>query len=149
MSLDIYAHLPQGEIVEYENIDGSYRRWEREDRKKHCTEKTDLVFSWNITHNLGAMAHNVPISDTFTTPEKNNLYYLLWRPEEVFTEPITLKTLRPYLELGLTYLLQHEEELSQYNPENGWGHYENFVNLLPNYIRACYKWPDAIVTVSR
>ena len=53
------------------------------------------------------------------------------------------------IEEALEYLLSHEKQLSKYNPENGWGHYENFVYCLPQYIRACYKWPNAILEVDR
>lgn len=98
------------------------------------------------------MAEHIPVIEAVGTPEgKNNAYYLLWRPEEFFntTYPICLEVMQAHLEAALYYMLRHEETLSQYNPDNGWGHYENLVYCLPQYIRACYKWPEAIVTVDR
>lgn len=153
MSLDIYAKIKGKKIPEYKNIDTSYIRWSREERLKYCTELTNQVLHINITHNLGTMASKVPLEwhDGKTGQYFNSdLYHIMWRPEEVFVDTvITLDMLTKPLELGLQYLLSHEKELSKYNPENGWGHYENFVYCLPMYIRACYKWPDAVLEVDR
>ena len=153
MSLDIYAKIKGKKIHEYEAIDNSYKLWTRKERKEKCTELTHTVLNINITHNLGKMASKVPIEwhdgktgQYFDT----DLYYIMWRPEEVFVDTvITLDMLARPLEIGLKYLLSHESELSKYNPENNWGHYENFVEILPQYIRACYKWPDAILEIDR
>ena len=73
------------------------------------------------------------------------------KPEEVFInkKEIKLKDIRIPLEIGYNYLLSHEKELNKFNPENRWGHYENFVYWLPDYIRACYKWPNAVLEISR
>ena len=153
MSLDIYAKLKNRKIPEYDTIDTSYRRWTREERFKLCKVTTDNVLHINITHNLGMMASKVDLqwNDALTGHYfDTNLYVILWRPEEVFVDTvITLDMLVRPLEIGLKYLLSHESELSKYNPENNWGHYENFVEILPQYIRACYKWPDAVVTIDR
>lgn len=155
MSLDIYAEIKGKKIYEYEKLDNAYRDWSREERFIEGQDMTNEVFHMNITHNLTEMASHVPISDTEAVIDKEcrNLYYLMWRPEEFFKNvihnEIRLIDVRRYLEEALQYLLSHEKELSKYNPENGWGHYENFVHWLPDYIRACYKWPNAIVEVSR
>jgi hypothetical protein len=170
MSLDIYANLKRGTIPSGQQLGTGYRTWSREERDK-LTEPTKEVLWINITHNLGKMAHHVPISwikpkitktilkdiiiesedkenyDTYST----TLYHLMWRPEEVFVnkKEIELRDMTTPLEIGLKYLLSHEKQLSKYNPENGWGHYENFVYCLPQYIRACYKWPNAVLEISR
>lgn len=151
MSLDIDAKIKGKKIHEGEQLGTGYRFWSREERQK-ATDLTDEVLWINITHNLGKMASQVPISfHTNNVRKDTNLYHIMWRPEEVFTDKkdIKLKDLCEPLMLGFNYLITHEKDLEQYNPDNGWGHYENFVYVLPQYIRACYKWPDAIVEIYR
>ena len=151
MSLDIYAKLKRGTIPSGQQLGTGYRTWSREERDR-LTEPTDEVLWINITHNLGKMASKVPISfHTDNVRKDTDLYHIMWRPEEVFTgkKEIKLKDVVEPLTIGFNYLISREKELSKYNPENGWGHYENFVYCLPQYIRACYKWPDAVLEVDR
>lgn len=151
MSLDIYARIKGKKIPEYENMDTSYRTWNREERRQHCTELTNEVLHINITHNLGKMASKVPISFYKDNDRKDtNLHHIMWTPEEVFTEKekIKLNNVVEPLMIGFDYLISHEKELCKYNPENGWGHYDYLVYCLPMYIRACYKWPNAILEIS-
>ena len=152
MSLDIYAKIKRGTIPEGQQLGTAYRKWSREE-KDRLTEPTKEVLHIKITHNLNKMASKVPLewTDTQTCQYFNSdLYHVLWRPEEVFVDTvISLEMLIKPLEIGLKYLLSHEKQLSKYNPENGYGHYENFVYCLPQYIRACYKWPNAILEVDR
>lgn len=155
MSLDIYAKLRRGSIPSGQQLGTGYRTWSREERDR-LTEPTKEVLWINITHNLGKMASKVPITEPLVAKKYRNLYYIMWRPNEFFKnggdispEKIELKDVRDYLEEALEYLLSHEKQLSKYNPENGWGHYENFVYCLPQYIRACYKWPNAILEIDR
>ena len=152
MSLDICAKLKRGTIPSGQKLGTGYSTWSREERDS-LTESTNEVLWINITHNLGEMASKVPVGDVVVDKEYRNLYYLMWRPDEFFKnvihDEIRLIDVRRYLEEAFLYLLSHEKELSEYNPENGWGHYENFVNCLPQYIRACYKWPNAILEVDR
>lgn len=152
MSLHIYAKIRGKKIPEYETIDTSYRTWSREERMKYCTELTNRVLKINITHNLSEMASQVPISFHNNLVRKNtDLYHIMWRPKEVFTDKkeIKLKDVVESLMQGFNYLISHEKELSEYNLENGFGHYDNFVYCLPQYIRACYKWPNAILEISK
>ena len=156
MSLDIYAKLKRGTIPSGQQLGTGYRTWSREERDK-LTEPTNEVLWINITHNLGKMASKIPITEPLVAKKYRNLYYIMWRPDEffknkllgLFTDKIRLKDVREYLQEALEYLLSHEKQLSKYNPENGWGHYENFVYCLPQYIRACYKWPNAVLEIDR
>lgn len=155
MSLDIYAKLKRGTIPSGQQLGTGYRTWSREERDK-LTEPTKEVLWINITHNLCEMAAHVHIYEPRVAKKYRNLYYVMWRPDEFFKngwdippEKIELKDVRSYLEEALEYLLSHEKQLSKYNPENGWGHYENFVYCLPQYIRACYKWPNAVLEIDR
>jgi hypothetical protein len=97
--------------------------------------ETTEVFTANITHNLAAMAAQAGI------------YKLLWRPDE---NGISLaRQLIEPLETGLHELCSNPEKYRQYNPENGWGHYEGLCDFVRDYLAACRKWPEAVVTVSR
>jgi len=40
-------------------------------------------------------------------------------------------------------------EFKKYNPESGWGDYEQFIEFVRDYIAACEKYPDADVSASR
>ena len=152
MSLDIWARIKNKKIHEYEQLGTAYRGWDREEKIRTQTNLTDKVLWINITHNLAEMAAHVPIQFTDIEGNKHDtdLYHIMWRPKEVFKkEIIVLNDLKRPLKVALEYVLSMEDELSEYNPDNGWGHYENFCYVIPEYIRACYKWPDAIVKVSR
>ena len=151
MSLDIYAKLKRGTIPSGQQLGTAYKVWSREERDT-LTEPTNEVLWINITHNLGEMASKVPISfHTANIRKDTDLYHIMWRPEEVFTEKreIKLKDVIEPLMIGFNYLISHEKELSEYNPKNGWGHYENFVYCIPQYIRACFKWPNAVLEIDR
>ena len=93
------------------------------------------VFTKNITHNLNSMAEEVGI------------YKHLWRPEEInitrafqLIEPLTQ---------GLNLLKEDPERFKAFNPENGWGSYENLVSFVEQYLAACIKNPDANISVCR
>lgn len=93
------------------------------------------VYDANITHNLTKMA------------EKADIYYELWRPEE-----INISTARQLIEpliKGLELLKSNPDKFKEYNSPNGWGMYEHFVPFVERYIEACKENPDAIIEVSR
>jgi len=100
------------------------------------------VYSGNITHNLGAMAGAVVLSNGMT------LYDVLWRPDE----QQGLKFARDIVDLldeGWNILLSDPEKYEQFNPENGWGSYEGLEKFVYNYRNACWDNPDAELRVSR
>lgn len=100
------------------------------------------VYSGNITHNLGAMAGAVVLSNGMT------LYDVLWRPDE----QQGLKFARDIVDLldeGWNILLSDPEKYKQFNPENGWGSYEGLEKFVYNYRQACWDNPDAELRVSR
>ena len=106
----------------------------------------------NITHNMNKMAMKIPVSyqvegETY----ENNLYYLVWRPEEVGIGNVCNNTdiVAEALQTGLAYMISHREELLQYNPDNGWGDYDSFLEWLINYWRACLNNPGCEIKVSR
>lgn len=115
---------------------------------------TDIVFTGNVTHNLGEMA------------EKADLYHALWRPyrlisgdktwdsydaEREFEDSTVIKAqqLIDPLFKGLEELKAHPKVYEALNPKNGWGNYEQLKGLTRDYLIACLTYPDAIVEVDR
>ena len=106
----------------------------------------------NITHNMAEMAMHIPVSyqvdgETY----ENDLYYLVWRPEEVGIGNVCNNTITVAgaLQTGITYMISHREELLKYNPNNGWGDYDSFLEWLLSYWRACLENPECKIEVSR
>jgi hypothetical protein len=97
--------------------------------------KTNEVFEYNITHNLGRMA------------QKADLYSALWRPDEIGCK--YAKDITGMLERGLKRLKKDPEGFKKLNPENGWGSYEGLVTFVELYLNACMEYPDAEIEVSR
>jgi hypothetical protein len=94
-----------------------------------------VVYSANITHNLGVMAKSAGI------------YIHLWRPEELgITKAHEL--IGP-LRDGYRWLRHFPETARQYNPDNGWGTYEELAAFVRKYLTACEEHPEAAVKVSR
>lgn len=98
------------------------------------TEK-QIVYSANITHNLGIMA------------DKAGIYYALWRPEEKGW--VYAKDVIPTLEKGLKKLKANPAKFEKYNAPNGWGMYEHFVPFVEEVLEACKAHPNAEIYVSR
>ena len=93
------------------------------------------LFSANITHNLGRMADVVGI------------YKHLWRPEEIGIEQA--KDLINALRIGLNRLKEKPKQYKKYDDPNGWGTYSVFVNFVERYLKACKRYPKAMIEVSR
>jgi len=53
------------------------------------------------------------------------------------------------LEAGLDALRSAPGQFRTYNPPNGWGNYEGFVDWVARYLDACREFPDANIRVSR
>jgi hypothetical protein len=120
MSLDIYL---------------TGKRYISYDLGKTFTEDNEIVYQANITHNLGLMA------------SKANIYYALWRPEEI--GKTKAGQIIKLLEKGLADLKARPDYFKRFNALNGWGLYEHFVPFVERYLEACKESPDAIIEVSR
>lgn len=92
-------------------------------------------FSANITHNLNTMAAAAGI------------YHHLWRPDEIGITKAS-ELIEPLAE-GLALLRSDPERFKAFNPENGWGDYDGLVDFVSEYLDACLRNPDALVSVSR
>lgn len=94
-----------------------------------------LLYSGGVTHNLTRMA------------QEAGLYYALWRPDEHgYTHAHQLV---PILTEGLRLLKNEPNRFSTFNPTNGWGDYDGFVEFVEKYLIACTSYPDATVRVWR
>ena len=95
----------------------------------------DEVFAANYTHNCNTMA------------DAAGIYKHLWRPDEIgITKAQEL--IDPLYE-GIKAMAIDPAKFEALNPENGWGSYKTFVPWVFEYWRACCRWPDADVSVSR
>lgn len=124
MSLDVYLVGPRRWVSCHCNCGHAHKAAEKE-----------CFFGGNITHNLAAMA------------KAANLYYAMWRPEEIGAKLAC--HIEPALRLGLEALKAEPERFRAHNPENGWGSYEGLVDFVGQYLEACRKHPKARIEVSR
>ena len=95
----------------------------------------DVVFEWNITHNLTKMA------------ERAGCYMAVWRPFEV--ECFKASDISQILMDSIQGMVKNKEYMEVFNPENGWGDYDGLLRFLCEYASACYKHPDSMIWVSR
>lgn len=93
------------------------------------------VFASNITHNLGKMASEAGIYDC------------LWRaPENGFTKA---KQIIQILEKGIEEMKCDPEHFRQFDSENGWGTYDDFLPWLEKVLAACKEFPESKIVTSR
>jgi len=100
-----------------------------------CCKHIEEHWHGNITHNLTEMATEC------------NLYRILWRPEEVHIK--VADDLIMQLEIGIDELKDDPEYYEYYNPENGWGDYDNLLDFAIDCLAACKKHPGASVFACR
>lgn len=93
-----------------------------------CPLCKQSAFNSNITHNLAPMAVACGV------------YWACWHPEEI--NATKAKHIFPMLESGIKLLKEHPGFYMQFDAENGWGTYENFLLWLEGYAKACQENPD-------
>ena len=101
-----------------------------------CCGSSTEVYEANITHNLGAMARAAGI------------YEILWRPDEC-ADVTWAGDIVERLSAGIAELDANQGKYEEFNAENGWGTYRQFVPWLEAYRDACVKWSGAVIAVSR
>ena len=148
MSLDVYLETDKPTVKGSSGIFfrecGAVRELTREewDEKFPGREPVTTASTWdkicyeaNITHNLNKMASEA------------GLYIYLWRPDENGID-IAGQLIDP-LQIGLDELKADPDRFKQFNPDNNWGSYEQFVIFVEEYLEACMANPSATVSVSR
>ena len=147
MSLDVYI----SELVKDEN-----------------NEDTMVThYEANITHNLNKMAMECGLYEPIWRPYllfKNELNAYLEEKQDEFpndfnpkayeyrfesTFQILAKQITLAVENGLVNLIDNKEELLKYEPENGWGTYNNLVEFTTKYLAKLKQFPDCIIIVDR
>ena len=98
------------------------------------TQDGDDVFSRNITHNLIGMANNAGV------------YAHIWRPSSIGI--VKAKQLIDPLTSALVLLRSDRKRFEQFNPKNGWGIYDNFVQFVESYLLACKEYPELDIVAS-
>lgn len=98
------------------------------------TEEREVYAHSGMTHNMVKMA------------EWAGVYLACWYPEEIDVR--IAADLVPLLKAGLYRLENKSEEAMRFNPSNGWGNYEGFVEFLREYLAACIKYPGAKIEVN-
>lgn len=98
-------------------------------------DKTEELYWANITHNLAGMA------------DAAGIYDCLWCPLE-FGIKKAGDLIAP-LATGLDKLKATPDHYKTFNPKNGWGNYEGFVDWVEKYLTACKEYPDGFIEVSR
>ena len=113
--------------------------------------KPVAVYDNNITHNLTKMAAEVKLTKGFNYKTKTHgdltLYDVLWRPDEhkfVYADDII-----DLLDEGYKILISDPDHFKKFNPENGWGNYDNLCKFVYEYWSACRAEPNAEVQVCR
>lgn len=105
----------------------------------HCNKETGLapqcLFEANITHNLGPMASAAGI------------YEILWRPDK--HEYKTAGDIIVKLRAGILLMENSPNDFRKFDPENGWGSYDDFLPWCKRYLAACKENPKAQIKVSR
>ena len=102
-----------------------------------------VVFSKNITHNLGNMANHVPIGNSAT------LYDIMWNLEDKFPNRTKAKQIAIPLTKELMYMSQNYDKLSEYTPENNWGSYYSLKDFVEQYLIAYCEYPNAKIKICR
>lgn len=90
--------------------------------------------SLNITHNLNKMAQAV------------GLYEVLWSPEEIGIT--SASQMIPSLEKGIKELEANPDKYKVFNPPNGFGYYEDFIDFCKLVLQKYRKYPDAVIEAS-
>ena len=137
------------------DVDLYRKSWISYDEGITYKEDLELLYSANITHNLGNMA------------DAAGIYEALWRPhrliegynvseddhqaESEFEDNVTIlaEDIIEILERGLKDLRKRPKFFQKFDSSNGWGTYERFVPFVENYLNACKEFPKAIVKTDR
>ena len=100
--------------------------------------ETNEFWHGNITHNLAEMAYDCLSSDN----TDYTLYDLLWRDTQVPFTGVYLNIYIAHLAYCLYVLKNDPDHFKKFNPENGWGTYEQLCNFVEGFIKALVTMPE-------
>lgn len=114
----------------------------KEEDIEEKTYEDNTYFHINLTHNLTEMASQCIIRGHYITQqgkEHINLYDLMWHPEgNLGLKVPTMNYLRDIIDC-YEKLLENPNFFKKYNPDNGWGTYEQLLNGIKKYIAALHS----------
>lgn len=155
MSLDITIISPEPikkkSTGVYVRIDGETRELTKEEAIAHFPDvdpntiveeeiETNEFWYGNITHNLCQMAEDcLSFEEEY---QHYNLYDLLWRDTQVPFTGVYLNIYIAHLSYCLYVLKNDPDHFKKFNPENGWGTYEQLVNFVEEFIKALVTMPE-------
>ena len=100
-----------------------------------CKECGRGCYEGNVTHNLGGMANAAGVYDC------------LWRaPENGFKDAQQL--VYP-IEKAILSMEENPEKFKIFNPPNGWGNYNGFLEWLKELVTSCKEYPNARIETNR
>jgi hypothetical protein len=123
VSLDVYLYMP----TVPDRVGGPER--EPEDTRGL------LVFTDNVTHNLGPMARAAEVYDVLWAPEENGY--------------TTARSLIKPIREGIFRLRTDPSRFRSLDAPNGYGTYDNLLAFMERYLQACVASPQATVRVWR
>lgn len=109
------------------------------------TYEDDEYFHLNLTHNLTDMAEKCVIESKHFFNDGNNhisLYDLVWHPEENLGIEVPSMDYIQDITSCYNLLLRDPNFYKKYNPENGWGNYEQLTNGVKKYLNALISISD-------
>ena len=109
------------------------------------TYEDNDYFHINITHNLVTMADECKVHGTCNYNSDSavvTLYDLMWHPEDNLN--ITTPNMDYLKDIVICYrkLLEESDYFKKFNPDNGWGTYEQLVKRTKEYINALTSISD-------
>lgn len=93
------------------------------------------LYTRYVTHNLGKMARELGI------------YEYIWRPDEV--DVVRAKQLIKPLGVAIDNIRDRKAHYRTFNPPNGFGTIDGFIDFMIDYLKACRTYPNAFVEVCR
>ncbi len=117
--------------------------------------ETEYLYESNITHNLGRMADKAGIYKTIWRPYRLHKDYVGFKDDykaemefEDKVDVIARDLIKP-IEVGLELLREKPNYFKTFNPSNGWGSYDGFVDFASKYLQALKDNPDGLILCSR
>lgn len=116
------------------------------DEIEEHTYEDEIYFHMNLTHNLTKMAMECyPLPNTGSGLSYilcYNLYQLLWHPEQIgIINPS--EEYKDNVAQCYKKLLEEPDFFKQFNPDNGWGTYEQLLEGTRKYLNALEGISDA------
>lgn len=114
-----------------------------------------IVYSANITHNLGEMATHASIYNALWRPHRLKDDYTLkmngTEYEYEFEDHVTVfahEIIKP-IERGLLHMKKNPEYYKKYNSPNGWGTYKHFIPFIEEYLTNLKQNPSSKIETDR